>query len=338
MDRRLPDLDKRVISDALSDVLLQTPSDQLSDTFNKINKLEERMLFENDNDPWYQPVRTAGRIAKELTEVTVQDIKNQFEYERIEGYFDMDYDPVPYAEGIRFGEWVTEGEINFVESGHYKIDESNPEYQVYRQELMGKTICSICEKYSEAVFDEFITDENMERFKRTITYRNELHTLAADVEHFLSHNDSAFLYIIGDPERQDRGAWIETLKGYLQTDNWVQDVLKQNFIEMEPESLKADAKKLIDRVDSFATQINEIVSGNKSLSKESLKMTSKLRAKLQFMEKAGHKFCLCKNGKVKVPNAARDYLSESEIEKSIQLIEKQASKKQQNRQPVPEIS
>ena len=87
--------------------------------------------------------------AERLTGVTWKQIESEYAYEANTGVFEFGWILPKYYEGLRFGTWVTDEFVQWLERGHFEIDESNPEYQEYLKKKMELTIELISEKYPE---------------------------------------------------------------------------------------------------------------------------------------------------------------------------------------------
>lgn len=116
----------------------------------------ERAAFEAGRNPeenrgmqWIDYHNAETIAAERLTGITWKQIESEYAYEANAGVFEFGWILPKYYEGLRFGTWVTDEFVQWLEKGHFEIDKSNPEYQGYLKKKMELTIELISERYPE---------------------------------------------------------------------------------------------------------------------------------------------------------------------------------------------
>lgn len=89
------------------------------------------------------------KAAETLTGLTSKDIESAYAYEACTGKFEFGWIPAKYYEGLKYGQWVTDDFISYVEDGHYEIDPQNKEYKDYLEKKMIYVINALLETYPE---------------------------------------------------------------------------------------------------------------------------------------------------------------------------------------------
>ena len=91
------------------------------------------------------------KAAETLTGLTSRDIESAYAYEACTGKFEFGWIPAKYYEGLKYGQWVTDDFISYVEDGHYEIDSQNKKYQDYLENKMIYVINAFLDTYPEYV-------------------------------------------------------------------------------------------------------------------------------------------------------------------------------------------
>lgn len=153
-----------------------------------------------------------------------------------------------------------------------------------------------------------------------------LNDLAYDIESVYHHHDPFYTYPkdLEDFQLQEgRYDVTQEIKKQLGTDDGCKSILAI-MKHIDPRY----SAELVDRV--------KLMMDERQAERDTKNLT-KLKGKLQNMEKAGHKFSLNKNGKVKVPEGAANFLTEDEIKQTTQMIEKEMKRQAPQRFPGQEM-
>lgn len=170
---------------ALSKIVYEQYANSPENLLENINSIEKNFYFkkygelnpdfynpENPNAEFYLPNSVMATSAHELTGISTREMIESYDYEDATGYFEFNYNPVRFLEGIKFGKWETEEFIGHVEKGYYAIDQNSEEYKDYQKKLLKSSLQKLCEKYPEESFHQFINEQNISALAKEIDSDN----------------------------------------------------------------------------------------------------------------------------------------------------------------------